>query len=266
MRALSAHFLPDGGNMGGALAFDLSGKKAVVTGGGRGIGRAVAISLAQGGAHVVCVSKSEESCGKTAAELLEAGLSAEFRAVDVARAEEVAAACREILAKHSAVDILVNNAGITQDGLLLRMAEESWQNVLRTNLDSCFHWTKNLLYPMVKRRWGRIVNMTSVVGIVGNAGQTNYAAAKAGVIGFTKSVAREVASRGITANAVAPGFIRTAMTAKLGDAMVAEIQKTIPLGELGTVEDVAGVVGFLCSPAARYITGHVINVDGGMAM
>jgi 3-oxoacyl-[acyl-carrier protein] reductase len=246
--------------------WNLSGKVCVVTGAGRGIGKATAIALAEIGAHVICVSRTESSCGKAALEIQAMGLSAESMAVDVSSAGEVSDACEIILGKHSAVDILINNAGITSDNLMLRMSTQEWTDVINTNLSSCFHWTKPLLYQMVKKRWGRIVNLSSVVGIAGNAGQANYAAAKAGVIGFTKSVAREVASRGITVNAVAPGFIQTDMTSALGENVIAEILKNIPMREFGRTEDIANAVRFLCSDGARYITGQVLNINGGMVM
>jgi 3-oxoacyl-[acyl-carrier protein] reductase len=243
-----------------------STKVCVVTGAGRGIGRAIANALAARDVHIICVSKSEENCSAVAGEIRGRGLSAEHIAVDVASADAVANACKEILEKHRAVDILVNNAGIARDNLMLRMSEEEWRSVLDTNLSSCFHWTKNLLYKMMRKRWGRIVNLSSVVGITGNLGQANYAAAKAGVIGFTKSVARETASRGITVNAVAPGFIQTDMTRNLGDGVVAELLRNIPMGALGSADDVAAAVKFLCSAEAGYITGQVIGVNGGMVM
>ncbi|MDR2778708.1 MAG: 3-oxoacyl-[acyl-carrier-protein] reductase [Puniceicoccales bacterium] len=245
---------------------ELSGKVCIVTGAGRGIGKAIALSLAEAGGYIICVSKSEESCSAVAQDIQIRGYSAEHIAVDVSSLEAVSVACKSILGKHSTVDILINNAGITRDNLMLRMSQQEWQEVLNTNLNSCFYWTKNLLHPMIKKRWGRIINMASIVGLVGNFGQANYAAAKAGIIGFTKSIAREVASRGITANAVAPGFIQTDMTSKLGENIVAELLKNIPMKELGMPNDVAETVKFLCSQGARYITGHVINVDGGMAM
>ncbi|MDR1528077.1 MAG: 3-oxoacyl-[acyl-carrier-protein] reductase [Puniceicoccales bacterium] len=245
---------------------ELSGKICVVTGAGRGIGKSIAISLAKIGGHIICISKSEDSCGTLAQDIRNQGYSAEHMAVDVSSTDLVSDACKSILGKHSAIDILINNAGITRDNLMLKMSQQEWQEVLNTNLSSCFYWTKNLLHPMMKKRWGRIINMASIVGLIGNFGQANYAAAKAGIIGFTKSIAKEVASRGITANAVAPGFIRTDMTSKLGENMVAELLKNIPMKELGTPDDVAEAVKFLCSRGARYITGHVINVDGGMVM
>jgi 3-oxoacyl-[acyl-carrier protein] reductase len=243
----------------------LFGKICVVTRAGRGIGKSIAISLAKICDHVICISKSEESCGALAQYIRDQGYSAEHMAVDVSSVDLVSDVCKSILQKHTAVDILVNNAGITRDNLMLRMSQQEWQEVLNTNLNSCFYWTKNLLHPMMKKRWGRIINMASVVGLIGNFGQANYAAAKAGIIGFTKSIAKEVASRGITAN-IAPGFIQTDMTSKLNKNIVTELLKNIPMKELGMPDDVAETVKFLCSQGARYITGHVINVDGGMVM
>jgi 3-oxoacyl-[acyl-carrier protein] reductase len=245
---------------------NLSGKVCAVTGAGRGIGRETAIRLASAGAHVICISKNESSCGSVASSILKSGFSAEHIAVDVSDAGLVADACGSMLSKHGAVDILVNNAGITRDNVMLRMSDGEWNDVVDTNLSSCFHWTKGLLKAMVKRRAGRIINISSVVGCIGNFGQANYAAAKAGIIGFTKSVAREVATRGITANAVAPGFIRTDMTNSLEEAIVEKIMDTIPMRQLGEVGDVASVIEFLCGDGARYITGQVIHVDGGMCM
>jgi 3-oxoacyl-[acyl-carrier protein] reductase len=245
---------------------NLSGKICVVTGAGRGIGKAIAEMLAEAGGYVICVSKSEESCGTLAKDLRSKGFSAEHFAVDVSSSDEVASVCKTILAQYQSVDVLVNNAGIARDNLMLRMSERDWKDVLDTNLSSCFYWTKALIHPMIKKNWGRIINVSSIVGIRGNFGQTNYAAAKAGIIGFTKSAAREVASRGITVNAIAPGFIQTDMTKKLGDAIVTEVLKNIPMKKFGTPEDVANAVKFLCSQGAQYITGHVINVDGGLGM
>jgi 3-oxoacyl-[acyl-carrier protein] reductase len=238
----------------------------VVTGAGRGIGKAIAEILAESKCHVICVSKSEESCGGLARDLQSRGFSAEHFAVDVSSFDEVANACKIILGKHGSIDILVNNAGITRDNLILRMSWQDWKDVLDTNLSSCFHWTKALLHPMIKKNWGRIVNISSIVGSRGNFGQANYAAAKAGIIGFTKSIAREIASRGITANVIAPGFIETDMTKKLGEVVASEILRNIPMKKLGIPRDVANAVKFLCSQEAQYVTGHVINVDGGLGM
>lgn len=241
-------------------------RTALVTGAGRGIGREIAGLLAAGGAHVICVSRSESSCGAAAEAIQASGGKAEALAVDVADAGAVASASERILKQHERVDILVNNAGITRDTLLMRMSEDDWNSVIDTNLSSCFHWTKGLMRPMTRTRWGRIVNITSVVGIMGNAGQTNYGAAKAGMIGFTKSLARELASRSITVNAVAPGFIETDMTQKLTDEIRQGAEKMVPLKRFGTVAEVAGLVGYLCSDVAAYITGQTFTVDGGMAM
>jgi 3-oxoacyl-[acyl-carrier protein] reductase len=244
----------------------LSGKICIVTGAGRGIGRATALKLASAGAHMICVSKNESSCASTAKEIRESGHGAEHIAVDASDGKLVAAVCESILSKHGGVDILINNAGIVRDNLMLRMSDEEWNEVINTNLSSCFHWTKGLLRAMVKKRNGRIVNLSSVVGCTGNFGQANYAAAKAGVIGFTKSVAREVATRGITVNVVAPGFIQTDMTNTLGKDIIEKIKETIPMKQLGEVEDVASVIKFLCSDEAKYVTGQVIHVNGGMYM
>ncbi|MDR2720991.1 MAG: 3-oxoacyl-[acyl-carrier-protein] reductase [Puniceicoccales bacterium] len=245
---------------------DLSGKVGVVTGAGRGIGRGTALRLASAGVHVICVSKNESSCESVASLILKSGLSAEYIAVDVSNAELVATTCEGVLSKHGTVDILVNNAGITRDNVMLRMSDGEWNDVIDTNLSSCFYWTKGLLKPMLKERAGRIINVSSIVGCVGNFGQANYAAAKAGIIGFTKSVAREVATRGITVNAVAPGFIRTDMTNSLNESIIEKIRDTIPMRQLGEVDDVASVIEFLCSRRAKYITGQIIRVDGGMCM
>jgi 3-oxoacyl-[acyl-carrier protein] reductase len=194
------------------------------------------------------------------------GNRSEAMAFDVSDAKVVQSACEQLLEKHGVVDILVNNAGITRDALLMRMGDEDWDNVIQTNLSSCFYLTKHLLRGMTQNRWGRIVNISSVVGKTGNFGQANYAAAKAGIIGFTKSVAREVASRGICVNAVAPGFIESDMTAVLSEKIVEEAKKAIPMKRMGVPEDIANAVGFLCSEAANYITGTVLTVDGGMTM
>ena len=243
-------------------------RTALVTGAGRGIGRAIAEALAAQGVAVICVSKSAESCGATAAAITARGGKARACAVDVADGAAVARAAAELLAAFPVIDILVNNAGITRDGLLFRMSDADWNDVLATNLTSCFHWTKHLARPMTRARWGRIVNITSVSGLVGNAGQANYAAAKAGMVGFTKSLAREFASRSVTVNAVAPGFIRTDMTADFtGNPEVsAKVMETVPLRRFGEASEIASMAAYLCSEEAGYITGQVFTVDGGMAM
>jgi 3-oxoacyl-[acyl-carrier protein] reductase len=239
---------------------------AVVTGAGRGIGRAVALKFAAEGADVVCVSRTVENSEKVAAEVRALGRKAWAVAVDVADAASVTAAAEKILAEAGKVDILVNNAGVTRDTLLMRMSEADWDTVLSTNLKGAFLFTKAFTRAFIKQRSGRIINVASVIGLIGNAGQCNYAASKAGLIGFTKSVARELASRGITANALAPGFIETDMTAGLSEQLKADLLKTIPLNSLGQPEDIANAALFLASPAARYITGQVLTVDGGMVM
>ena len=244
----------------------LSGQVAVVTGAGRGIGRAIALKLAGAGADVVCLSRTEENAGKAAAEVRDLGRKAWAHAVDVADTAAVLAASEKILAETGRVDILVNNAGITRDGLLMRMSEADWDVVLDTNLKGAFSFTKAFCRTFVKQRSGRIINVASVIGLIGNAGQCNYAASKAALIGFTKSIARELASRGITANALAPGFIETDMTAELNAQTRAELLKKIPLSCLGQPEDIANAALFLASSSARYITGQVLTVDGGMVM
>lgn len=244
----------------------LAGQVALVTGAGRGIGRAIALKFAAAGADVVCVSRTQENSEKVAAEARALGRRAWALAVDVADAAAVATAAETALKEAGKVDILVNNAGVTRDGLLMRMSEADWDTVLNTNLKGAFNFTKALTRAFLKQRSGRIINVASVIGLIGNAGQANYAASKAGLIGFTKSVAKELASRGITANVLAPGFIATDMTAVLKDDMKAEILKQIPLGSLGEPEDIANAALFLASAEARYITGQVLAVDGGMVM
>ena len=243
-------------------------RTALVTGAGRGIGRAIAETLGRQGVTVICVSKSAESCGAAAQAIVQAGGKAKAVPVDVADGAAIAKAAEALLAEFPAIDILVNNAGITRDGLLFRMSDSDWNDVIATNLTSCFHWTKLLARPMTRARWGRIVNITSVSGLVGNAGQANYAAAKAGMIGFTKSLAREFASRGITVNAVAPGFIKTDMTTDFvgKPEVAAKILEAVPLKRFGEVADIANMCAYLCSEEAGYVTGQVFTVDGGMAM
>jgi len=244
----------------------LANQIAVVTGAGRGIGRAIALKFAAEGADVVVVSRTVENSEKVAAEIRALGRQAWALAVDVADAAAVSAAAEKILTEAGKVDILVNNAGVTRDGLVMRMSDADWDTVLDTNLKGAFLFTKAFSRAFAKQRSGRIINISSVIGLIGNAGQCNYAASKAGLIGFTQSVAREFASRGITVNAIAPGFIETDMTAELNEALRAEILKKIPLGCLGQSDDIAAGALYLASPAARYVTGQVLTVDGGMVM
>jgi 3-oxoacyl-[acyl-carrier protein] reductase len=244
----------------------LANQVAVVTGAGRGIGRAIALKFADAGADVVCVSRTIENSAKAADEVRAAGRKAWAQAVDVADSKAVAAAAEKILADTGRVDILVNNAGVTRDGLIMRLSDEDWDTVLNTNLKGAFAFTRAFSRAFLKQRSGRIINVASVIGLIGNAGQCNYAASKAALMGFTKSVARELASRGITVNALAPGFIETDMTAALSDEMRKEILARIPLNCLGKPEDIGEAALFLASPAARYITGQVLTIDGGMVM
>lgn len=238
---------------------------AVVTGAGRGIGKSIAKKLAACGVKVICVSKSG-TCEAVADEIKADGGNAIAYKVDVADKAAVQSTCEALLKENEGIDILVNNAGITRDNLLLRMTDEEWDSVIGTNLTSCFHWIKGLLRPMTKKRWGRIINISSVAGVIGNAGQFNYSAAKAGMIGLTKSLAREVASRLITVNAIAPGFMETDMTKALSPSITEHIMKTIPLKRMGKADDIANVTAFIASEESGYITGQVFSVDGGMAM
>ncbi|MDR3117173.1 MAG: 3-oxoacyl-[acyl-carrier-protein] reductase [Puniceicoccales bacterium] len=242
------------------------GRVALVTGASRGIGRAIALRLGREGAAVLCASRSSRPGEGTVEELRAIGVPCAGLAVDAGDPDAVRQSCEAVLRDWGRVDILVHCAGISRDNLLLRMGDEEWNSVLRTDLDSCFLWTRHLCRSMLKGRWGRIIAIGSVVGLVGNAGQANYAAAKAGMVGFIKSVARELAPRGITANAVAPGFIETAMTAALGEGVRRAALDSIPQKTFGTAEDVAAAVSFLASEEARYITGQVLAVDGGMTM
>ncbi len=244
----------------------LANQIAVVTGGGRGIGRAIALKFASEGADVVVISRTAANAEKVAEEVRALGRRAWAYAVDVADAAAVSAAAEQILAAAGRVDILVNNAGITKDGLLMRMSDTDWDAVLDTNLKGAFLVTKAFVRSFIKQRSGRILNLSSVIGLIGNAGQCNYAASKAGLIGFTQSTARELASRGITVNAIAPGFIETDMTSELNEAMRTELLKRIPLGIFGAADDIAAAALYLASPAARYVTGQVLTVDGGMVM
>jgi 3-oxoacyl-[acyl-carrier protein] reductase len=240
---------------------------AVVTGAGRGIGKAVAIRLANEGARIAVISRTEANSHAVAAELNALRPeSAIPYAVDVSNGEAVADLCSRIVKQLGKVSVLVNNAGVTRDRLSMRMTEEDWDTVLDTNLKGAFHFIQNLQRPMMKQSYGRIVNISSVSGLIGQAGQVNYAASKAGLIGLTKALAREVAGRNVTVNAVAPGFIATEMTNQLPEAVKARVLSLIPLNRFGDCEDVAAVVAFIASPEAKYITGQVLTVDGGMAM
>lgn len=246
---------------------NLEGKTAIVTGGSRGIGKAIALNLAEQGANVVVnYTSSPDKAALVVEEIKSMGREALAIKADVSNSEDVNNLIKEVGKHFSNIDILVNNAGITRDTLLIRMKDDDWNSVIDINLKGTFLCTKLVAKKMMKQRSGKIVNITSVVGVMGNAGQANYAASKAGVIGFTKSTAKELASRGINVNAVAPGFIQTEMTDKLSEEVVENYTKNIPLGKLGQPEDVANVVAFLCSEEARYLTGQVIKVDGGMVM
>ena len=245
---------------------DLSNRVAIVTGSGRGIGRAIALKLAEVGATIVINDVGETSPVDSVVEEIRA-MNRESLAVlaDVSLSPDAARLVETTVATYGKVDILVNNAGITRDQLVLRMSDEDWDKVINVNLRSVFLCTRAVLRHMIKQRWGRIINIASIVGIVGNAGQANYASTKAGIIGFTRSIAKESASRSITVNAIAPGFIDTGMTQQLKEDWKQELKKRIPLGYLGTPCDVAEAVAFLASEEARYITGQVLNVDGGMS-
>lgn len=245
---------------------ELQGKTALVTGASRGIGQAIAVELATRGAHVFCVATTEVGCARTVALCEEQGGRADGLAVDVSDERAVAQMGERILASHDRLDFLINNAGITRDALFLRMSTEDFDAVWRVNVLGTFHTCRAFARAMAKARGGRIVNLSSVSGLIGNPGQTNYAASKAAVIGFSKSLARELASRAVTVNVVAPGFIETDMTSGLPAEVREQAIKNVPLGRFGTPKDVAAAVCFLCSDAAAYITGQVLVVDGGMAM
>ena len=244
----------------------LNDKVAVVTGAGRGIGRAVAIAYAKMGANVVCVSRTQENSTKVATEIEALGQKSWAFAVDVSDTSAVESSAKNILEATGKVDILVNNAGVTRDNLLMRMSEEEWDTVLNTNLKGAFNFTKAFTRPFMKQRSGRIINIASVIGLIGNAGQSNYAASKAALIGFTKSVAKELAPRGVTANAIAPGFIETDMTAVLDEKVRGDIIDRIPMNRFGSPEDIANTAIFLALESTNYMTGQVLTIDGGMVM
>jgi 3-oxoacyl-[acyl-carrier protein] reductase len=239
---------------------------AVVTGAGRGIGRAIALKFAAEGADVVCVSRTAENSEKVANEVRALGRKAWAHAVDVSNAASVNSAVEKILTDCPRIDILVNNAGVTRDGLLMRMSDEDWDTVLNTNLKGAFNVTRAFSRTMLKQRAGRIINVSSVIGLMGNAGQCNYGASKAGLIGFTKSAAREFAGRSVTVNAIAPGFTETDMTAEIKPEMKEMALKQIPLGSFGQAEDIANAALFFAAASGRYVTGQVLAVDGGMVM
>ena len=245
-----------------------SSKVVVITGGSKGIGRTVALKFAEDNAHIIIVhyDPDESASSETLGILAQKGVKAESHKVDVSSFVDVEELFKDIISRFGKVDVLINNAGITKDTILMRMSEADWDMVLNVNLKSVFNCTKAVIRSMVKQRGGRIVNISSLAGQVGNAGQGNYAASKAGILGFTKTIAREVGVRGITVNAVAPGFIETEMTAILPDEVKKSFLQQIPLGRAGTPEDVAEAIYWLCSDAAGYITGHTIHVNGGMFM
>jgi 3-oxoacyl-[acyl-carrier protein] reductase len=245
---------------------DLKGQIALVTGGTRGIGKAIAEALAKRGAYVVVAGRNVDAAGEVAASLSLHGVKAIGMKLDVSNAEQVEKVFEDIRKEFNRIDILINNAGITKDGLLMRMREEAWDSVMDINLKGVFLCSREAIKDMAKQRYGRIINITSVAAFMGNPGQANYSASKAGIVGFTKTVAREYAGRGVTVNAVAPGFIETAMTEVLPENIKEEMKKLIPLGKFGTVEDIANAVIFLASPDSGYITGQVIHVNGGMYM
>ncbi|CAN5628200.1 3-oxoacyl-[acyl-carrier-protein] reductase [soil metagenome] len=244
-----------------------AGRVAVVTGGGRGIGRAIAVRLAHEGADIAVVYRSNDDAAReTAALVRETGVKCETFKGDVSSADDVKEIFKGVSESFGRMDILVNNAGVTRDNLMMRMKEEEFDEVLQTNLKGTYLCTKAVLRSMVRARWGRLVNVTSVVGLIGNAGQANYAASKAGILGFTKSVAREVAQRGITSNAVAPGYVETELTGGLDESVKEQIRAQVPVGRMGEPEEISDAVAFLVGEGASYLTGQTIAVDGGMVM
>ena len=245
------------------MKFELEGKVALVTGASRGIGEAIAMKLGESGATVLCAARSIDRVKEVASRITAAGGKAVAVELDISSPES-REKVKALIEEHERIDILVNNAGVTADDLFIRMKPEAWDSVIRTNLDSMFHVTQEVVKKMIRTRWGRVINITSVVGLSGNPGQTNYAASKAGIVGFTKALALEVGSRNVTVNAVAPGFVVTAMTDAMTDQAKSAMEERIALRRLGTPEDVAAAVAFLASEEAGYITGHVLNVSGGL--
>lgn len=247
-----------------SLKVDLTDQVAIVTGASRGLGKAMALAIGASGAKVACLARSADKLAETAGEIESAGGTAISVPCDVSERESVEAAVDQVTEKWDRLDILVNNAGITRDTLLPRMTDDEWDDVINTNLRSAFLMSRAASRIMMRARYGRIINITSVSGLIGNPGQTNYSASKAGLIGLTRSLSRELAGRKVTINAVAPGFIESDMTATLGDSILDQVKKQIPAKRIGTAEEVASAVLFLASSAASYITGHVLTVDGGM--
>ena len=245
------------------MKFNLNNKIAIVTGASQGIGKIIAFELAKSGAHVVCISRNKKAIESIVEEITINGGQASSFPCDISDSDTLSEIITEIIKENSRIDILVNNAGITKDSLLIRMSIEQWDDVINTNLKGAFHCTKAVMRYMMKNKFGRIINITSIVGLTGNAGQANYAASKAGLIGMTKSIAKEVASRGITANCIAPGWIETSMTEKLSEEVKSEFLSHIPVGRIGSPDDIANAVIFLASDEAGYITGQTITVDGG---
>lgn len=247
-----------------AMTVDLKGQVAVVTGASRGLGKAIAIGLARSGAKVACVARNVKALASTVAEITAAGGVAQAFACDVSNTDSVNNTIDAVLAAWEKIHIMVNNAGITKDGLIPRMADDQWDDVINTNLRGAFLFTRAVTRPMMQQRYGRIVNIASVSGLMGNPGQSNYSASKAGMIGMTRSVSRELAGRKVTVNAIAPGFIESDMTAALGDSILEEVQTRIPVKRLGKPEEIVGAVLYLCSTSASYLTGQVLTVDGGL--